>query len=168
MSRCARVMPLHPSSMRSHASPLEPEDRRAVSPEPCLPHCAGERACAACGCGSLPRTSAGFRVDDLDLDGGSAQDDLPGSPHLGLAQSLRRARAIPSAATCRSARRATYVPSVLHDIAKYREPTMKITKRFGLLRAAITGAPGRIRTCDARFRKPMLYPLSYEGLPAAS
>ena len=24
-------------------------------------------------------------------------------------------------------------------------------------------APGRIRTCDARFRKPMLYPLSYEG-----
>ena len=23
------------------------------------------------------------------------------------------------------------------------------------------GAPGRIRTCDARFRKPMLYPLSY-------
>jgi hypothetical protein len=27
------------------------------------------------------------------------------------------------------------------------------------------GAPGRIRTCDTRFRKPMLYPLSYEGLP---
>jgi hypothetical protein len=27
-------------------------------------------------------------------------------------------------------------------------------------------APGRIRTCDTRFRKPMLYPLSYEGLPA--
>ena len=25
------------------------------------------------------------------------------------------------------------------------------------------GAPGRIRTCDARFRKPTLYPLSYEG-----
>ncbi len=23
------------------------------------------------------------------------------------------------------------------------------------------GAPGRIRTCDTRFRKPMLYPLSY-------
>ncbi len=30
-----------------------------------------------------------------------------------------------------------------------REPTLR--------------APGRIRTCDARFRKPMLYPLSYEG-----
>ena len=27
----------------------------------------------------------------------------------------------------------------------------------------IPGAPGRIRTCDARFRKPTLYPLSYEG-----
>ncbi len=27
--------------------------------------------------------------------------------------------------------------------------------------AAFWGAPGRIRTCDARFRKPTLYPLSY-------
>ncbi len=27
----------------------------------------------------------------------------------------------------------------------------------------VLGAPGRIRTCDTRFRKPMLYPLSYEG-----
>lgn len=26
------------------------------------------------------------------------------------------------------------------------------------------GAPGRIRTCDSRFRKPQLYPLSYGGL----
>ena len=26
------------------------------------------------------------------------------------------------------------------------------------------GAPGRNRTCDTRFRKPVLYPLSYEGL----
>jgi hypothetical protein len=25
------------------------------------------------------------------------------------------------------------------------------------------GAPERIRTSDTRFRKPMLYPLSYEG-----
>ena len=35
-----------------------------------------------------------------------------------------------------------------------------------LLRAGLwlwLGAPGRIRTCDTRFRKPMLYPLSYEG-----
>jgi hypothetical protein len=28
----------------------------------------------------------------------------------------------------------------------------------------ITGAPGRTRTCDARFRKPTLYPLSYGGI----
>jgi hypothetical protein len=26
-----------------------------------------------------------------------------------------------------------------------------------------TSAPGRNRTCDTRFRKPLLYPLSYEG-----
>ena len=25
------------------------------------------------------------------------------------------------------------------------------------------GTPGRTRTCDLRFRKPMLYPLSYGG-----
>ena len=30
-------------------------------------------------------------------------------------------------------------------------------------------APGRIRTCDARFRKPMLYPLSYgSGTPQST
>ena len=28
------------------------------------------------------------------------------------------------------------------------------------------GAPGRNRTCDTRFRKPLLYPLSYEGASA--
>ena len=26
-----------------------------------------------------------------------------------------------------------------------------------------SGAPDRTRTCDTRFRKPMLYPLSYRG-----
>jgi hypothetical protein len=31
-----------------------------------------------------------------------------------------------------------------------------------------TCAPGRIRTCDTRFRKPLLYPLSYGGLPGES
>jgi hypothetical protein len=29
--------------------------------------------------------------------------------------------------------------------------------------AAEGGAPGRNRTSDTRFRKPVLYPLSYEG-----
>ena len=28
------------------------------------------------------------------------------------------------------------------------------------------GAPGRDRTCDLRFRKPLLYPLSYGGKSA--
>jgi hypothetical protein len=31
-------------------------------------------------------------------------------------------------------------------------------------RSCPVSALGRIRTCDTRFRKPMLYPLSYEGL----
>ena len=38
------------------------------------------------------------------------------------------------------------------------QPTAKMTFELPLC-----GAPGRIRTCDARFRKPTLYPLSYEG-----
>ena len=29
---------------------------------------------------------------------------------------------------------------------------------------AVCCALGRIRTCDTRFRKPVLYPLSYEGI----
>jgi hypothetical protein len=29
--------------------------------------------------------------------------------------------------------------------------------------SAFFGAPGTIRTCDTRFRKPLLYPLSYGG-----
>ena len=28
---------------------------------------------------------------------------------------------------------------------------------------AVCRAPGRIRTCDTRFRRAVLYPLSYEG-----
>ena len=35
-------------------------------------------------------------------------------------------------------------------------------------RAHALGAPGRNRTCDTRFRKPLLYPLSYEGVGTRS
>ena len=34
---------------------------------------------------------------------------------------------------------------------------------LSVLTRGCVGALGRIRTCDTRFRKPMLYPLSYEG-----
>src|SRR5215213_4916077 len=33
-------------------------------------------------------------------------------------------------------------------------------------KAVTRSAPSRIRTCDTRFRKPLLYPLSYGGGPA--
>ena len=36
-----------------------------------------------------------------------------------------------------------------------------------LVRDQSPGAPGRIRTSDTWFRKPLLYPLSYEGGIAA-
>ena len=35
--------------------------------------------------------------------------------------------------------------------------------RSAAVSADLRGAPGRNRTCDTRFRKPLLYPLSYEG-----
>ena len=41
--------------------------------------------------------------------------------------------------------------------------TRAALERKRLARGASVGALGRIRTCDARFRKPTLYPLSYEG-----
>ncbi len=34
-------------------------------------------------------------------------------------------------------------------------------------RANRLGAPDRTRTCDLRYRKPALYPLSYEGKKAS-
>ncbi len=41
----------------------------------------------------------------------------------------------------------------------------EIQKKFARSHGAPRhGAPGRTRTCDARFRKPTLYPLSYGGL----
>ncbi len=51
-------------------------------------------------------------------------------------------------------------------------PLFADTFESGTLSAGVTsitrsttslGAPGRNRTCDTRFRKPVLYPLSYEG-----
>ena len=48
------------------------------------------------------------------------------------------------------------------DQAYGRQRTRHPVTRRG--RHAWVGAPGRNRTYDTRFRKPMLYPLSYEGL----
>ena len=39
-------------------------------------------------------------------------------------------------------------------------PSVRLTVRL------LSGAPGKNRTCDLRFRKPLLYPLSYGGEPA--
>ena len=47
-------------------------------------------------------------------------------------------------------------------------PRRRAEPRNGLVRTKIPGALGRIRTSDTRFRKPMLYPLSYEGGMRAS
>ena len=61
-------------------------------------------------------------------------------------------------------RRATYVPYVQRSYAQCCALAIKIDEAFAQLRAALESAPGRNRTCDTRFRKPLLYPLSYEGL----
>ena len=53
----------------------------------------------------------------------------------------------------------------LGDLAQGETPEGRETGRFAAFISYPlrhhTGAPGRIRTCDARFRKPTLYPLSY-------
>ena len=36
-------------------------------------------------------------------------------------------------------------------------------ERWNAIEQVLFSAPGRNRTCDTRFRKPMLYPLSYRG-----
>ena len=36
-------------------------------------------------------------------------------------------------------------------------------ERWQAIYQVLFSAPGRNRTCDTRFRKPMLYPLSYRG-----
>ncbi len=40
--------------------------------------------------------------------------------------------------------------------------------RENRLTCGCVGAPERIRTSDTRFRKPLLYPLSYEGVAAGT
>jgi hypothetical protein len=48
-----------------------------------------------------------------------------------------------------------------HGLKLTRLLFAQVTAGFSLVDL---GAPGRIRTCGTRFRKPLLYPLSYEGL----
>lgn len=40
---------------------------------------------------------------------------------------------------------------------------LSLRGRSGSIR--IFGDPSKIRTCDTRFRKPLLYPLSYGAMP---
>ena len=47
-------------------------------------------------------------------------------------------------------------------VAKTVQSTTEVSASGNELRRLVR-ALGRIRTCDTRFRKPMLYPLSYEG-----
>ena len=51
------------------------------------------------------------------------------------------------------------------QIVKYRAGLTpgQVARGGVLIESASGNAPGRIRTCDPRFRKPMLYPLSYGG-----
>src|SRR4051812_15393263 len=54
------------------------------------------------------------------------------------------------------------------DVREKRRRTRPVAAPPGTLSVATwpaktCGAPGRIRTCDTRFRRAVLYPLSYEG-----
>jgi Phage integrase family len=58
-----------------------------------------------------------------------------------------------------AARRAPAVPPMCPDATV----TVLHSRAASRLTCCFTRAPGRIRTCDTRFRKPLLYPLSYGG-----
>jgi hypothetical protein len=47
--------------------------------------------------------------------------------------------------------------------ARYQSDTVLRSIKLASSERLSDCALGRIRTCDTRFRKPMLYPLSYEG-----
>ncbi len=50
-----------------------------------------------------------------------------------------------------------------HLAASPKKKTYGYIRRWRWDFADRMSGPGRIRTCDARFRKPTLYPLSYEA-----
>src|SRR5205823_2997880 len=58
-------------------------------------------------------------------------------------------------------------PAARYQTWPHERETSPITRRRCVTRQAEPNisdcAPGRNRTCDTRFRKPLLYPLSYEG-----
>jgi hypothetical protein len=54
---------------------------------------------------------------------------------------------------------------VLMDVPPLSRPERHEKTRDFQWKCGSAGALGRNRTCDLRFRKPSLYPLSYEGGP---
>ena len=55
------------------------------------------------------------------------------------------------------------VPGLSRPVRRAGGPTGRLASWRRCLLAPSIGAHGKIRTCDARFRKPTLYPLSYVG-----
>ncbi|NOK58213.1 MAG: hypothetical protein GFH27_549279n20 [Chloroflexi bacterium AL-W] len=53
--------------------------------------------------------------------------------------------------------------SFLYHTVPDTVPQRKHGSRPEAATASCCGTPGRIRTADTRFRKPLLYPLSYGG-----
>ena len=55
----------------------------------------------------------------------------------------------------------TRMPRVRHQLGTIARRPGPASREIGPFRAQNDGVPGRIRTCDRRFRRPLLYPLSY-------
>ena len=76
----------------------------------------------------------------------------------GLAGSLELTSRVPTACASASLGQTRAVGT-----ARRTSTTKTITTAKLHLTRPFIGAPSRIRTCDTRFRKPLLYPLSYGG-----
>jgi hypothetical protein len=101
-------------------------------------------------CGSCRLTSAASSED---------RQSRPGRPAMGAVDQAEQSKIH----CTHFAELATNHGSGRHVAAQRCRLTGADTGCSAGISADLWGAPGRIRTCDTRFRKPLLYPLSYEG-----
>ena len=103
---------------------------------------------------------AGRQVVSQLIPWGARQFELPGAPFRVPEQSLSREQGRVGVFLLTSSPRTR----TLTRLCSYTPVNSKQARRFRVWPAVISGAPEQIRTADTRFRRAVLYPLSYEGL----
>jgi site-specific DNA recombinase len=197
-SACRHKSRTWPSSTRSSTSTSAPTSSTRPSQQPGAGHAPGEattprswpssggvtKAEDAIKSGTLSKTQRGKRLEGLAakvrnlrqrreelVD--AIQRASGSAPDAGVIAEMRHhiEKAVTDAAV--PARKAL-LQALVHEIrVEGRDrvvPWFRVPARRGPegSRPGAIGAPGRTRTCDTRFRKPLLYPLSYRGRGGAA